>query len=127
MKTATADVAKGLKSFMEECTSDGADEYLKFKDDFASRKLEELKYNTTSFHWNTCSEDGSNIRRPEQGEYIHARWVESKDELYAKYTDESDKIDEKKALQDAIANASASDVCTTNSPGGAMFWFTVMT
>lgn len=123
---ATTDVAKGLKSFMKKCSSDAVEESMKFKDDFADAKLEELKMEKTSFNWNTCSEDGSNVPRSKQGEYVYERWVESKDELYAGYT-EIDSIDQKEALNLAIDNASAGDVCTTNSAGGAMFWFTVMT
>jgi hypothetical protein len=115
-----------LKKFMKKCTDITDLDSRVLSSDFAGKKRLDVFSTHTSFNWNTCSRDGLPAPKKEQGQYLYDRWVESKQQLYAEYS-QTDEIDDSKALELAIDNATAGDFCKTNSAGGAMFWFTIMT
>eukprot|EP00554_Chaetoceros_debilis_P006072 CAMPEP_0194074738 /NCGR_PEP_ID=MMETSP0149-20130528/1828_1 /TAXON_ID=122233 /ORGANISM="Chaetoceros debilis, Strain MM31A-1" /LENGTH=466 /DNA_ID=CAMNT_0038755003 /DNA_START=81 /DNA_END=1478 /DNA_ORIENTATION=- len=115
-----------LKDFMKKCTEITDLNSRVSSSDFAGEKRLDVISTRTSFNWNTCSRDGLPAPKKEQGQYLYDHWVESKQQLYAEYS-QTDEIEDSEALELAIDNATAGDICKTNSAGGAMFWFTIMT
>eukprot|EP01083_Nonionella_stella_P113349 334126_1 len=114
-----------LKIFMAKCTEDVNLKTEAWKTTFEVTREKEL-IDKITFDWNTCSENGMPASHEDQGHYSYKRWVESKTNLYAENI-KNEEIEESEALKLAIDNATAGDFCRTNSAGGAMFWFTIMT
>jgi len=121
----TMDVTE-LKTFMAKCTEDVNSKTEEWKTRLKATREKELIDNILTFDWNTCSENGMPASHENQGHYSYNRWVESKKMIYAEHI-KSEEIEDSEALELAIDNATSGDFCRTNSAGGAMFWFTIMT
>lgn len=117
-----------LKMFMQNCTSVGVEESRGImKKEVGDKEMDDLTANHLSFNWNTCSEDGDNIRSTDQGKFLYNKWNDSRREKYEEILKRGEAANED-AYMLAIQNATIpEDLCKLNPAGGAIFWFTVMT
>jgi len=138
MMDPSSDLINGteLKVFVQNCTTIGVEESKNIiKKEVGDKEMVDLTSNHLSFNWNTCSEDGKNMRSYEQGKFLYEKWNENRNEKYKEIMELADNnnnndVDEDsedaylQAIQDTVI---PEGLCKLNPAGGAIFWFTVMT
>jgi len=138
MMDPSSDLINGteLKVFVQNCTTIGVEESKNIiKKEVGDKEMVDLTSNHLSFNWNTCSEDGKNMRSYEQGKFLYEKWNENRNEKYKEImelADNNNNNDGDEDSEDAYLQAIQDTVipeglCKLNPAGGAIFWFTVMT
>lgn len=118
-----------FKSYMYECRKEGMEQVDAKVMELDNEAEDNLRDNIT-LNWNTCflvDETGEKSKLGEQAKTFTDHWFGNYQTSYYHHLDYSNNEDEanEQAIEDA--REGINEICSVNSAGGAMFWFTIMT